>query len=113
MGTPVNALIVVGSAIAVFVIPLYNFGFDISTMLTIISLLIAILIGFFFSVATQNHFSLQSLIISENATLVSLYNLIKLINPKKAAAVADSIDAYMISSLDYDSLQHAEPCRKS
>ncbi len=106
-----DALLVMASWALVFLTPLFVFSFDLSTMLTVISLLLVIFLGFFFAATTQNHFRLQALIVSENTTLISLYNLARLIQPKRAKSLSEVIDAYMISSLDHKLLEHAVPTR--
>lgn len=87
-----------------FVAPLFQFTFDIATFLTVISLIFAILTGFFFAAATSNYLRLQSLISEINAGLVSLFALSKSIDEEASVAVADAIDAYMIADLDYELL---------
>lgn len=87
-----------------FVAPLFQFTFDIATFLTVISLIFAILTGFFFAAATSNYLRLQSLISEVNSGLVSVFALSKLIDEKGSVAVADAVDAYMIADLDYELL---------
>jgi len=61
----------------------------------------------FFAAATSNYLRLQSLISAEDAALISLHNLPKFVDPKKAEQLADAIDAYMIAVLDHEILTYA------
>lgn len=90
-----------------FALPLYGFGFDVATILTIVSLFFAILLGFFFAAATSNYLRLQTLITDSNAGLVTLHNLAHLIDPTGAEKVTAAIDNYMISDLDFESLNYS------
>ncbi len=90
-----------------FFIPLFTLNIDVSTILTILSLLFAIIAGFAIAAATSNHLRMQSLIADEDAGLIEIYNLSKLISPSAAERVADAIDKYMIASLDHDLLTYA------
>lgn len=88
-------------------LPLFQYSFDVPTILTMISLLFTIFVGFFFAAATSNFLRLQTLISNEDAALISLYNLSFQIDPQKAKAVAQAIDDYMISALDFPILTYA------
>ncbi|MCK9379166.1 MAG: DUF4239 domain-containing protein [Candidatus Moranbacteria bacterium] len=87
-------------------LPLFAFNFDTSNMLTVVSLLFAILIGFFIAAATSNYLRLQTLISDEDASLMSIFDLIKIIQPSVEKKCSDLIDKYMIAALDYDQLDY-------
>jgi len=95
-----------------FLLPVFDPGFDVGTILTIISLLFAILAGFFIATATSNYLRLQTLISDEDSNLISIYRYVKIIDPRMASAVSDAIDKYVIAGLDYDLLLFATPTRK-
>jgi hypothetical protein len=90
-----------------FVFPIFNLAIDVPTVLTSISLLFAILIGFFIAAATSNYLNLQSAISKEDSTLITVYELVKIIQPSSAKRIARLIDNYMIAALDYDLLDYA------
>jgi hypothetical protein len=94
-----------------FFIPLFALTIDVGTTLTVISLLFAILVGFFIANATSNYLNLQTLIAEENADLISLFSLTKLIQSSQAEAVADAIDKYMVAQLNYNFLDHTSKTR--
>ncbi len=98
--------------VAPFLLPVFEPGFDVGTILTIISLFFAILAGFFIATATSNYLRLQTLISDEDSNLISIYHYAKLIDPGMASAVSDAIDKYVIAGLDYDLLLFASPTRK-
>ncbi len=99
-----NVLIPALLLVVVFAIPDIHLTFDMSTLLTIVSLIFAILVGFFFAGATSNYLRLQSLVATSNAQLVAMYALAKKIQPSKARLLANRIDNYMIRELDYEFL---------
>lgn len=90
-----------------FFIPLFNLTFDVGSILTVISVLFTILAGFFIAAATSNYLRLQTLITSLNASMISMFDLARIIDPASKEKVADAIDEYMISALDYDLLDFA------
>lgn len=87
-------------------LPIFNFNFDISNMLTVVALLFAILIGFFIAAATSNYLRLQTLISNEDASLMSIFDLVKILQPTAVKKITDLIDKYMIAALDYDLLDY-------
>jgi ABC-type multidrug transport system fused ATPase/permease subunit len=89
-----------------------NFGFDVATILTILSLIFAILAGFFIAAATSNYLRLQTLISEANASLISLFSLARLIQSSAAKKVGAAIDRYMIAVLDYDLLHYVPKTEK-
>lgn len=92
--------------------PFFNLSFDAATILTSVALLFTILIGFFIAAATSNYLRLQSLISDEDAKLISLFGIAKLVNPSKQEELADLIDKYMIAALDYDLLGYTSSTAK-
>jgi len=90
-----------------FIMPLYTPRTDIGTLLTVISLLFAILIGFFIAASTSNLLRLQTLIADEDASLIALYDYAKLISAAAAKRISAAIDVYMIAALDYDQLEYS------
>ncbi len=107
--SPLFSLIVgVAIIIAAFTLPTFRFSFDVSLILTVVSLLFAILVGFFLAGTTSNFLRFQTLIADENATLIAVYGYVTLISPEHAAKVANAIDDYLISSLDYEHLTYAQ-----
>jgi len=90
-----------------FFLPIFKFNIDTSTVITVISLLFAILAGFFIAAATSNHLRLQSLISIESATTMTIFNLAKYIQPNNISRLADTIDTYLIAVLDYELLNYA------
>lgn len=107
-----TCLVIVLLVAIVFFVPSFNFSFDVSTLLSVISLLFAILVGFFFAAVTSNYLSLQALVPQEDAMLINIYNHASLIDPKKAKELAEKIDDYMIAVLDYEILTYAPHVRK-
>jgi hypothetical protein len=93
-------------------LPAFHVHEDNATLLTAVSLLFAILVGFFIAAATSNYLRLQTLIADANAALVSLYNLTRNIDPAKEPPIADAIDSYMIAALDYELLDYTEKTKK-
>jgi len=95
-----------------FVLPQFHIHDDNSTLLTAISLLFAILVGFFIAATTSNYLRLQTLIADANAQLISICNLVKIIEPNKSEEIVQAIDDYMISSLDYELLDFTDNTKK-
>lgn len=82
-------------------IPLFSFNIDISTYLTVVSIIFTILVGFFIAAATTNYLRLQTLISQEDATLISIFKLCKIIQPSSKEKIVKEIDAYAIAALNY------------
>lgn len=97
-----NFIIPILLLLTVSLTPIYKTNIDVSTTITVVSLLFAILVGFFIANASQNYLRLQSLISSEDGSLISLFNLCKLIDKKSLDKVTDSIDNYVISTFDFN-----------
>lgn len=92
-------------ALGVFT-PLFSFGFEVGSVMSVVSLLFAILAGFFIAAATSNYLRYQSLIAAENASLITIAQLAKEIDPGNFERVAEEIDAYMVATLDADLLNY-------
>lgn len=89
-------------AFITFYAPNIILPFDISALITIVALIFTILTGFFISAATANYLRLQSLISSEDGTLISIFNLCKKMQPTSREIMADTIDVYAITALNYE-----------
>ncbi|MDO8584208.1 MAG: hypothetical protein Q7R83_03465 [bacterium] len=85
-----------------FFLPHFHLALDAATFLTVISLLFAILIGFFIATTTTNYLNLQRLMAQENSSLASLYNLGILLQPSAKLPLANALDHYMIAALNYE-----------
>ncbi|MFA6421960.1 MAG: hypothetical protein WCV92_00980 [Candidatus Buchananbacteria bacterium] len=88
------------------IIPKYNLAFDISSLLTIVTLIFGLLIGFFIAGALTNHINLNSQLANGNATLTIVYNLTKLINKKESKKLSSAIDTYLIETLNNSLIYH-------
>lgn len=84
--------------------PAFYLSSDIGTFLTVISLLFAILVGFFISGATANYLRMRTLIANINASLIAIHNYSHIINAEQHSAVTKAVDSYLIATLDYDLL---------
>src|SRR3989344_9628269 len=91
-----------------FVLPQFSIHDENSTLLTAVSLLLAILIGFFIATTTSIYLRLQTLIADANASLISLHKIIGIIEPQKKEVVGELIDSYMIKSLDFEFLDYTD-----
>lgn len=95
-----------------FVLPQISIHDESGILLTAVSLLFAILVGFFIATTTSNYLRLQSLIADANAGLISVYNLMKGIDPSKVPPLEQAIDEYMIAALDYELLDYTDKTKK-
>lgn len=84
------------------ILPTYGVGFDVSTFLTVVSLLFAILLGFFIAAATSNFMGFQASLGNEEGALQMIFNLGVLVQPSAKERLADAIDRYLIATFDYD-----------
>ena len=91
-----------------FFVPSYQVTFDVATLLTVISLLFAILVGFFIATATTNHVNLQGSIAEECGQLISMHNLGSLVRPTDRKKIAQAIDDYTISSMDFSLITYVD-----
>lgn len=82
--------------------------FDISALITIVALIFTILIGFFISAATANYLRLQSLVSTEDGTLIGIFNFCKKIQPDSKEIIAEAIDGYATSALDHEMTDYVE-----
>ncbi|MFH1099102.1 MAG: hypothetical protein V1723_04345 [Candidatus Uhrbacteria bacterium] len=97
---------------ASFLLPAYHPTFDIPTLLTIVSLIFAILVGFFIAAATTNYLRLQSLVVDEDSTLINIFNLTKTIQPSAISKMQEAIDRYAISALDFELADYVHKTQK-
>ena len=95
-----------------FLLPYFHVAVDIGLILSFVSLLFTILIGFFIGTATTNYIRLQSLISNLNADLIKIFFLGKKIQHSAAKNIADKIDQYVIATLDYPFLEWAPNVKK-
>ncbi|MFA6405077.1 MAG: hypothetical protein WCW03_03715 [Candidatus Paceibacterota bacterium] len=93
---------------AAFYIPLFKFNFDVASIITVTSLLFAILVGFFIAAATSNYLALQSLIANEDAGLIAIYNYCNIIAPERISKVVDIIDRYAIAALSFELTEYVD-----
>jgi len=82
--------------------PLFKLNFDVASILTVISLLFDILVGFFIATATSNYLALQSLIAQEDAGLIAVYKYCCTIAPQMASKMIEAIDTYAIAALSFE-----------
>ncbi len=97
--------------IAPFFIPRFKVDFDIATISSIFSLVFAILVGFFIATATTNYLNFRAFLAEEGAYLISLYNLGKLVQPAIQKKLQQTIDSYLIATLDHSLSVYAEKTR--
>lgn len=83
-------------------LPLFELSLDVPTLLTVLSFLFAILVGFFIATATTNYLRLQSLIAEEDAGLITIFNLVRNITPNNTSKIIDTIDTYAIAALSFE-----------
>lgn len=95
-----------------FGIPLFKLNFDIASILIVISLLFAILVGFFIAAATSNYLALQSLIAEEDAGLIAVYNYCRVIAPEISSRIVDAIDTYVIAALSFELTEYIGKTQK-
>jgi len=92
----------------VVMLPIFKFNFDASIILSAVALLFTILIGFFIAAATSNYLRLQTIISNEDAILISIFDLVKILQPSSEKKFRKLIDEYMIAALDYSLLDYFE-----
>ena len=112
MSRIINYPIQIGLLLIPFVLPIFTLNDSNGTLLTAVSLLFAILVGFFIATTTSNYLRLQTLIADANAGLISLRNLISRIEPSKKQIVEQAIDEYMIATLDYELLDYTDKTKR-
>lgn len=101
-------VIPIGIIVLALFLPLIAYQFDASTILGAISLLFAILVGFFIATATTNYLQLQSLVAAENSGWSTIFNLGVLLDPRARKRLADAIDLYVIATLNFELIDYVE-----
>lgn len=104
-------LVPVALAICPFVLPLYTLTFDISIVLSVVSLVFAVLVGFFIATATTNYLNLQSLVVREDTALISIYQFIQIVSPPLSQRFAEVVDVYSTLSLHFDFTEYVAKTR--
>ncbi|OGZ02508.1 MAG: hypothetical protein A2946_00685 [Candidatus Liptonbacteria bacterium RIFCSPLOWO2_01_FULL_53_13] len=94
--------------ISVFTLPLLGLSADISPLLTVVSLVFAVLVGFFIATATTNYINFQHYLAQENANLIALFNLGNMVSPSEKEKTAETIDQYVIATLDFSLAEYIE-----
>lgn len=94
-----------------FVFPPFELGLDISTLLTVVSLIFAVLVGFFIATATTNYLNLRNLIADDDGALIIIHNIAKMVDPSREKELAEAIDEYVTSALDYELDEYQEKTR--
>lgn len=94
------------------VVPKSALVLDISNLLVVSTVLLAILFGFYIAATFANYTRLQSLIAEETGKLIALSNTIRSVEPTFAAEMDNAIDRYLISSFDVELLSTVEHTRK-
>jgi len=89
-----------------FFLPSFGVSTDVGTLVTATSSVFAIVAGFFIADAMANYLRLQTLISTENASLISIANNAKKIDEKNFTVVHEAIDNYVIAQLDEGTLSH-------
>lgn len=92
----------VGFIALLFIIPAQIVAIDISNILTSVTVIFAILGGFFLATTLNNYSSIQGLIASETAGLISLCSFVKKIDPSLDEELRDAVDKYLIAQFDYE-----------
>jgi len=90
------------------VIPKSVLALDISNLLVVSTVLLAILFGFYIAATFANYTRLQSLIAEETGKLIALSNTIRSVEPTLAAEMDEAIDKYLIASFDVELLSAVE-----
>src|SRR3989344_2440999 len=83
-------------------LPIFHLGLDVPTYLSVFSLLFAILVGFFIATAATNYLRLQTLIAEEDASLITIFSLVKNISPQGTDTIVEAIDDYAIAALSFE-----------
>lgn len=107
----INILIPLYIIFLSFYLPIFNFPFDTSSLITAVSLLFTILVGFFIAATTSNYLRLQSLSSQEDSSLINIFHLCKLISPKSDKDIAEKIDQYAINMQSFEMTEYVEKCQ--
>ncbi len=92
--------------LASFLLPLFEIGNELGTLISATSTVFAIVAGFFIADAMSNYLRLQTLIAEENASLISIADTVRKIGDKESVGVHQAIDQYMIAQLNLGTLGH-------
>ena len=98
--------------VSAFAVPIYKVGIDISNFLTAVSVLFAILLGFFIATATTNYLNFQANLADEGTALIMLFNLGLLVRPSAKEKIAEAIDQYVIATLDFSLTDYVKNTQK-
>ena len=79
-----------------------------SEILTVSTFLFAIFVGFYIAASLTNYTNLQKLVAVETSNLMALYDACRLLEPRLAKNVAETIDTYLISSFDFELIDSVE-----
>ncbi|MCL9972232.1 MAG: hypothetical protein NBV63_02395 [Candidatus Pacebacteria bacterium] len=100
----------VGVAALLFAVPFFIPHLGVTdnggVLITAVSTLFAIVVGFFIADAMSNYLRLQTLIALENGTLIALAHAAREISATLHPTLHDAIDKYLIAQLNADSLNH-------
>ncbi|MBS3094945.1 hypothetical protein J4474_04725 [Candidatus Pacearchaeota archaeon] len=105
------ALVLVVLIVLLFLIPANFMQSDISNLFTATTVVWAIIVGFFMAAALANYSTLQSLISSETAGLISLSYFVKFIDPLLSKKVNEEIDNYVIRAFDFELSDYIDKTR--
>lgn len=108
----VTSLICLLLLLIAFSAPQFSVDFDVAAILTLTSLLFAILVGFFIATATSNYLALQSLIAEEDAGLIAIYNYCGIVAPEMTSRINDAIDTYAIAALSFELTEYISQTQK-
>jgi hypothetical protein len=91
-----------------FFLPPFHYDFNYGALLLVTPIAFAVLTGFFIATATANYLNLQTLVAEEDAALITIYNLAKLVDPERAEKVAEAIDQYLMKAFDFQFTDYTE-----
>ena len=92
----------------IIILPKNILALDISNLLVVGTVLLAILFGFYIAATFANYTKLQSLIAEETGRLIALSNTIKSIEPTLSKEMDDAIDKYLIAGFDFELITAVE-----
>lgn len=79
-----------------------------NTILTITTFLFGIIGGFYIVVTTTDYNSVKSILASETAGWISLYQNVSIYNKELSLGLSDLIDAYVRKTFDYEIIDYAK-----
>ncbi len=91
-----------------FIVPTKTGLVQNDNLLVVSTLLFAILSGFYIAATLTNYSKLQELVAEETGTLIALSQTIQSAIPKLSRELNDKIDAYLITSFDYELMDSVE-----